>query len=441
MYMDGYGVTKDINKAIAYFQKAMRAGQTEAIYRLAILLEKGLYKEFKDRTQNIRRAVELYEKASNEGHSDASTDLAYILENGLFGVKKDFKKAWEKLLRAKERRNPRALNNLGIMYYKKVIPDNRGNHEERAFECFREAANQGYIKAYTSLGICYETGRGAPKNLEKALEYYKLSSEAGDPDGLYHLAYFKMEEAAREDNDTAKYEEAVELFREVKFKDPKNGDAYYYLGFFYESGFGVERDMETAFGYYSKAASLEVAKAWCKLGNFYSDGVGGVEADTNQALHCYLEAAKLNDDEAMNHLGVMYEEGIGVVADTEKAYEYYQKSANLGNAKAKLNIGHMHESGKLGDRDNENALKMYHEAAESGCTTATMLLSFRQKDTAIQDILQSYLHERIETKDTGEIEPTEEDPKAPVDPKGINFAINGNENKQGVFNKITNTMS
>lgn len=50
------------------------------------------------------------------------------------------------------------------------------------------------------MGICYETGRGAPKNLDKALEYFKLSSESGDPDGLYHLAYFTMEEAGRDDN-------------------------------------------------------------------------------------------------------------------------------------------------------------------------------------------------------------------------------------------------
>lgn len=50
----------------------------------------------------------------------------------------------------------------------------------------------------------------------------------------------------------------------------------------------------------SKAASLNVAKAWSKVGNFYTDGKGGVEMDTNQALHCYLEACKLGDDEAMN---------------------------------------------------------------------------------------------------------------------------------------------
>lgn len=39
MHLEGLGVTKDLNKAIQFFLKAMKGGNTEATYRLAILLE------------------------------------------------------------------------------------------------------------------------------------------------------------------------------------------------------------------------------------------------------------------------------------------------------------------------------------------------------------------------------------------------------------------
>lgn len=44
------------------------------------------------------------------------------------------------------------------------------NNEQKAFDCFKEATEQGYTKAFVSLGICYDKGKGVLKDPQKALE-------------------------------------------------------------------------------------------------------------------------------------------------------------------------------------------------------------------------------------------------------------------------------
>jgi TPR repeat protein len=58
-----------------------------------------------------------------------------------------------------------------------------------------------------------------------------------------------MQQAGKDDNQV-KYLEAADLFREVVSKEPEYAEALFYLGFLFESGFGVEQDMRTAFRYY-----------------------------------------------------------------------------------------------------------------------------------------------------------------------------------------------
>jgi len=67
-------------------------------------------------------------------------------------------------------------------------------------------------------------------------------------------------------------------------------------------GLGVERDVRTSFSYYQKAANLDHAKAWVKVGTAYATGLG-TERDVEAAEKAYIEAAKLDNPEAMNLLG------------------------------------------------------------------------------------------------------------------------------------------
>jgi len=387
VYMEGLGVRKDIEKAAEYFKKAIKADSSEAMYKYGTLLEKGLYKETEDRQTNIVRAIEYYRKAALKDELNALTDLAFLLENGKY-MQKDINEAQRLLKRAAELYYPRGLNNLGSMYYKGLITDEGRPNEQKAFQYFKLAADQGYPKAFTNLGICYEKGKAVPKDLLKALEFYKIAAELRDVDGIFHLGYYTLDNATRT-NDEEQYAEAADLFREAISLDPEYAEAYYYMGFLFENGLGVDRDMKTAFRFYRKAGEIDHAKSWTKLGTFYAKGFG-VTKNSKNSIIAYERGAELGDDEAMNILGIIYEEGIEVPPDFTKAFEYYKMAAKFGNAKARLNIGLMHERGRI-DLNGEDAVTMYAEAADMGNVTAHMMLSTRDINTIYKGSMSKIL--------------------------------------------------
>jgi len=55
-------------------------------------------------------------------------------------------------------------------------------------------------------------------------------------------------------------------------KDPKNRDAYYFMGFLFESGLGVSKDYKVAFLNYKKAADLNLKEALNKVGDYFYSG-------------------------------------------------------------------------------------------------------------------------------------------------------------------------
>lgn len=60
---------------------------------------------------------------------------------------------------------------------------------------------------------------------------------------------------------------------------------------------------------YRKAASLGMAKAFTKCGDFVYSGKGCGKFDKSEAFKCYQKAALLNDSEALNNIGLMLELG------------------------------------------------------------------------------------------------------------------------------------
>lgn len=128
-----------------------------------------MFRESEDKQSNIVKAIELFNKAAQKDDLNALTDLAYFLENGKY-VQRDINEAHKLVKRAADFYYPRALNNLGSMYFKGLISDKGRPNDQKAFEYFKLAADQGYPKAFTNLGICYEKGIAVPKNLLRAQE-------------------------------------------------------------------------------------------------------------------------------------------------------------------------------------------------------------------------------------------------------------------------------
>ena len=106
-------------------------------------------------------------------------------------------------------------------------------------------------------------------------------------------------------------------------------DAQYALGECYENGYWkVEKDLNQACAWYEKAARQNDARALCRLGFIFYEGIPNSHGDS---FTCFQKAAQLNDAEALYELAGYYMYGYEEVAqDYKKAREYYQKAAALG---------------------------------------------------------------------------------------------------------------
>ena len=159
------------------------------------------------------------QKAAEQGNAEEQYKLAGLYYFGYYGVKKDSAKA---------------------LYW------------------FRKAAEQGYLKAYMSLGSIYNSDM-AIKDPAKAVYWYSKAAEQGDASSQNTLAsiYMNGDIAIR---DTAK---AVYWYSKAAEQGDYTGQMR--LGECYHYGKGVTEDYTKAVYWYSKAAEQGVPKAKQRL--------------------------------------------------------------------------------------------------------------------------------------------------------------------------------
>lgn len=173
---------------------------------------------------------------------------------------------------------------------------------------------------------------------------------------------------------------------------------------YYEGGDAVEKDYQTAYNWFVKAAETGNAVGQYNAGFMLLSGVLG-EPDYDAALHWLEKAAAQNHEYALINLGAMYASGLGVDKDAAKAEAYYQQAAdlcsatgwlqlgqlryssgaegslaeafqcfeeaaNLGNAQAAYNLGVMTANGESVEADHAAALEWYIIAADLGMARA-----------------------------------------------------------------------
>lgn len=63
-----------------------------------------------------------------------------------------------------------------------------GQNKKRAAYWYERSAMNGFVSAYSFIGICYRDGEGVSKDLRKALEWFQKGSEANDSRCQYFLA-------------------------------------------------------------------------------------------------------------------------------------------------------------------------------------------------------------------------------------------------------------
>jgi len=118
---------------------------------------------------------------------------------------------------------------------------------KRAFELFREAAENGDSSSQHNLGYFYDEGLYVAKDSNKALFWYKRAHSQGDGSAASNIAL--IYKAQKE------YTKALWWFhRAVKLQDH---DSYFEIAQLYEQGLGVNQSIPKAVAFYRKAAGAE----------------------------------------------------------------------------------------------------------------------------------------------------------------------------------------
>lgn len=162
-----------------------------------------------------------------------------------------------------------------------------------------------------------------------------------------------MEEMSERDAVGLAHQEAATLFEQGKYQEAlhkyralaESGSvtAQIFIGWMYEVGRGVDRNLEEARRWYRRAAD-----AGSPMGQFHLGILCISQEDYAAALEWLNKAAAQNYAPALFRLAHMHRVGLGVQVDQQKAYEYYEEAAKLGHLFAQRAIAGRMIRGELG---------------------------------------------------------------------------------------------
>ncbi|KAL7268108.1 hypothetical protein RUND412_009281 [Rhizina undulata] len=254
------GLQIDHEKAFGLYQSAAKLGHGPSAYRTAVCCEIGA-----GIRKDPMKAMTWYKKAAVLKDTAAMYKLGMILLKGLLGQPRNARDGINWLKRAAgqaDEENPHALHELGLLYERTdgnetVIPD-----MTYARELFTKAAELGYPPAQFRLGCAYEYGTmGFPIDPRMSITWYSRAAMKGEPESELALSgwYLTGSEGVIQQSDT----EAYLWLRKAAEKGLAKAE--YGLGYFIEVGIGVAPNVEEAKRWYYKAASQNHPRAQQRL--------------------------------------------------------------------------------------------------------------------------------------------------------------------------------
>ena len=366
-------------------------------------------------SKNLEKAAHWFQRAADQGDHRSQIRLGWLHEAGL-GFEVDQAKSvyWYRL--AAEQGNVDAQFNLAAKY-----DNGEGVHHnpDEAARWYRLAAEQGHADAQYFLGQAYEAGDGVEQDIQEAIDWYILASEQNHASARRRFWTLCLEGAFYPEED------AEAVFAEKIGASLGYAGAQFKLGFRYDVGDGVEKNLPLAHSWYEKAAQNGFKEAHYHLAIHYQFG-RGVPVDEGKAAHLnglgneiqtsgsfpdfkrgtttritgegvtssntkpdwlfdglgqmdprsaidYREAlvrADAGDFEAQFELGLMHRRGDGIPQSRSEALKWYSLAASSDHAGALNNLALMISNGDGVSRDQKKAAELFTKAADLGSEVA-----------------------------------------------------------------------
>jgi TPR repeat protein len=249
------GLQVDTKEAFSLYQSAAKGGHGASAYRTAVCCEMG-HEEGGGTKRDPLKAVQWYRRAAALGDTPALYKMGMILLKGLLGQQKNFGEAINMLKRAAERAdqdNPHALHELGLIYEASTGNQRIIQDEEYALQLFHQAADLNYKFSQFRLGQAYEYGLlGCPIDARTSIAWYTRAAAQEEHQSELALSgwYLTGTSGILEQSDT----EAYLWARKAACAEPPLPKALFAMGYFTEVGIGCPRSLEEAKRWYGRAA-------------------------------------------------------------------------------------------------------------------------------------------------------------------------------------------
>jgi TPR repeat protein len=134
------------------------------------------------------------------------------------------------------------------------------------------------------------------------------------------------------------------------------------LGYMYENGDHVLKDLGEAEKWYRRAAEMENVNAMI--------GLASLLGDAPEATFWFRKAAEKGNAGAQEMVAYRYQSGTGADIDILEAVFWYKKAAEQNKVAAQNNLGRFYQLGAGVEKDLDQAIFWYEKAAEQGSVAA-----------------------------------------------------------------------
>lgn len=277
MYLNGYGVERNQNKAIQLISFSAEKGYLPA--------QMFLGKYYFQKQNDPKKAFYWFEKAADKNNVAAQMFCAAAYLYG-YGTKKSSRKTRKYIIKAAKNGNPIAQYTLAIYFLNSRYKKDR----KLGWLWLMKSVEQKNPKAQYKLGKMYLLGEYVSKDQTKALKWLTKAANNDIIPAIYLL-----------------------------------GEYYQNLG-----------NLTEAFKWYQKAAKKNYSDAQLQLGKIYLSSDKNFH-DEKKGFLLILRAAEQDNVSAYKQLAKMYENGIGVKKNIGLAKQWRLKVKNNTNKKTENN--------------------------------------------------------------------------------------------------------
>lgn len=245
-----FGLRQDKNEAFVGYMNASNKGWGRAAYRMGMIYENA---------NDIKNALLLYNRGLEIGDSACSYRLGMMNLLGQHGHSKDYRAGLDLLRSAadtSDEESPQGAYVYGMLISRELpdvnIPEGMLPFDiTQARQYIERSAYFGFIKAQLKMGQAYELCQlGCDFNPALSLHYYGLAAHQGQPEaalGVSRWFLFGYEGVFLKNEQLAfKYAEQA--------ANAKLATGEFAMGYYYEIGIHVQKDLHDARLWYEKAA-------------------------------------------------------------------------------------------------------------------------------------------------------------------------------------------